>query len=523
MGNPYSALVERRHPEYDARLAHWDFLESCYEGGREWFGENIFRYLKEGDREFKDRVARAYRFNHSREIVDLLNKYLFRAGISRNTDDAPSSVQEFWKKATKNGTPIEGYVKRLSKMGSTFGRGYVVIDSNAPDGIISVAEAKKLSARAYSYFVKPQDALDMSFDDFGQLNWILLRERFRDDADPLSGSGVVAERYRLWTRSQWLLLVEDASENRAKNKSQRNRNRSGERNIKIQSSGEHGLGFVPVIPQDHLDDDNLYYSPALINDIAYLDRAVANYLSNLDAIIQDQTFSQLALPAQALMPGDEENIEKRLIELGTKRLFIYNAEGGVPPQFLSPDPRQAQLIITAIRTIINEIYHTVGMAGERTKQDNSMGIDNSSGVAKAFDFDRVTALLVSKADGLERLENEMARIVAAWHGEKIKEDVKLVSYPRDFDVRSLLNEFDVAQRLALIDAPEKIRQHQLQALIDKLWPTLKKSLRDEMLKEVEEWPAEPELDDQPAPGAAKKPAAPAAKKRPTQGSKQAAK
>jgi hypothetical protein len=43
-----------------------------------------------------------------------------------------------------------------------------------------------------------------------------------------------------------------------------------------------------------------HISTPLIADIAYLDRAAANYLSNLDAIIQDQTFSQLVIPAEAL-------------------------------------------------------------------------------------------------------------------------------------------------------------------------------------------------------------------------------
>ena len=41
-------LIERRHPEYDARLAHWNFLEATFEGGREWFASNIFKYVKEG-------------------------------------------------------------------------------------------------------------------------------------------------------------------------------------------------------------------------------------------------------------------------------------------------------------------------------------------------------------------------------------------------------------------------------------------------------------------------------------------
>ena len=67
------ALIARRHPEYDESVKHWDFLEDTYEGGREWFKDNIFRYIKEGDQEFADRVDRCYRFNHTREVVDLIN------------------------------------------------------------------------------------------------------------------------------------------------------------------------------------------------------------------------------------------------------------------------------------------------------------------------------------------------------------------------------------------------------------------------------------------------------------------
>ncbi|EIX4100789.1 hypothetical protein MJ664_004235, partial [Cronobacter sakazakii] len=74
-------LVERRHPEYLKKKEHWDFLASTYAGGRAWFTDNIFRYFKEGDQEFKERLERAYRFNHTREVVNLINKYLFKEDI----------------------------------------------------------------------------------------------------------------------------------------------------------------------------------------------------------------------------------------------------------------------------------------------------------------------------------------------------------------------------------------------------------------------------------------------------------
>ena len=123
-------LVERRHPEYEAMSPHWDFLESCYRGGREWFEGNIFQYMKEGGDEYTDRIVRAYRFNHSREIVDLVNKYIFKADIVRNEEDANDSIIRFWKEATRNRLPIEQFMRQVSQAASTFGRIWIVVDNN---------------------------------------------------------------------------------------------------------------------------------------------------------------------------------------------------------------------------------------------------------------------------------------------------------------------------------------------------------------------------------------------------------
>jgi hypothetical protein len=222
----------------------------------------------------------------------------------------------------------------------------------------------------------------------------------------------------------------------------------------------------------------------MIADIAYLDRAVANYLSNLDAIIQDQTFSQLAMPAQNVLPG--ENGYTKLIEAGTKRIFLYDGEGGGVPFFLSPDVKQAGVILDAIKQLINEIYHSVGLAGERTKQDNSQGIDNSSGVAKQNDFERVNALLVSKADSLETVENRLVQIVCAWAGEQSPEE-DLVSYPDDFDARGLWDDFEVAVQLSLIQAPGVMRSEQMKELLRKLFPTMKESDLKKLEEAVSKW------------------------------------
>lgn len=499
------ALIDRRHPEYAENVEHWDFLEDTYEGGREWFDENTFRYIKEGDQEYADRLARAYRFNHSREVVDLLNKYLFKQNIQRNVDDAPDAVKRFWDKSTRNGLGIKDFVRQVSKKASIYGRIGIVVDTTSRGGpVISKADERNAGFRTYAYIVSPEQLLDYAFDDEGELIWVLVEECVRDDADPLTSSGEEQERFRLWTKDGWQ-LYQEFKEGRKKV-------------VKLIDSGIHNLGVVPVILADNIITDEDYCAPSLIGDIAYLDRAVANYLSNLDAIIQDQTFSQLAMPAQNILPG-EDNYTK-LTEMGTKRIFLYDGESNTQPFYLSPDVKQVEIILAVVNKIIGEIYHTVGLAGERTKQDNAVGIDNSSGVAKAYDFERVNALLAAKADSLEVIENKLVRLVALWNSEESKVESNLVSYPDDFDTRGLYDEFDIAARLMLIDAPETVRQEQMKSVLDKLFPQIGSAKRAEMEKELKDWPGTPEQSVTGDP-LAKKPATGSAESKQGQNNKDA--
>lgn len=486
-------LVARRHPKYKAMVEHWDFLESCYKGGREWFTkENIFKYVKEGNKEFKDRLKRAYRFNHSREIVDLVNKYLFRPETIRKTDDAPECVKKFWLKSTLSGLDIKEFMQSASIRSSVFGRSWVVVDTDIPanDGKkISKLEASKYHG-PYVYLVRPQDALDMSFGDDGQLNWILLAESVRDDADAFTSTGQISTAYRLWTRTAWYLIKSQTIPAAVPAVKVQGATMLpvlvDTANWAITDQGVHNLGCVPVLQDDSGQGGDLYSSPSLIADIAYLDRACANYASNLDAIIQDQTFSQLAMPAQNVLPGDDAY--NTMLAMGTKRVFLYDGEGGAQPAFLSPDPRQAQLIISAIGQLINEIYHSVGLAGERTKQDNSKGIDNSSGVAKSKDFERVLALLKSKATNLENLENKIVRMVCKWSGETEPKD--LVIYSDNFSVASLADEIAITSSIMLLDAPELVLSKQMKILLRKLLPATGDRELIELDKAADDWAKE---------------------------------
>lgn len=488
------ALVQRVHPEYNAMLNHWRFLDATYRGGRGWFEEHIFKYYKEGDTEFKDRKARAYRFNHTREVVDLINKYLYRRHPTRKSDDAPQSIKDFWLDVDGSGMDIQDFVRSASTKASVFGCPWVVVDSTVTEVPDNASEADVQDGRIYAYILDPEQVRDFSWGDDGELNWLLVEETYRDDENPMVSSGEVRYQFRLWTRTHWYLYrPKDDEQTQPKPEVHRTSNASVDDTVKqghnyeLHDDGPHGAGVVPAIRLDNVPSENLWTVPALINDIAYLDRAVANYLSNLDAIIQDQTFSQLAIPAQNLMPGDDDY--KKVIEAGTKRIFVFDGENGQQPFFLSPDPKQAELIITAIQQIINEIYHSVGLAGERTKQDNAKGIDNSSGVAKAKDFERVNSLLLSKAQAMQAFENKLVKLVTRFAGEesKLSEDNPLVVYPDSFDVVGLLDEIDIATKLSLIEAPAVMRARQMNVISTKLFRDASQSDLAEIEREIKAW------------------------------------
>ena len=475
------AMLERRHPDYYEKLDHWLFLKATYDGGREWFETNIFRYIKEGDDEFKDRKKRAYRFNHTRVVVDLVNKYIFKATINRRREDAPMPVRDFWDNATLRGLPINEFMKLAANKSSIFGKSWIVVDSTKGTMGGTAAEDREQGNRCYAYTVEPPNVLDMAFARDGTTQWVLMREFAREDSSP-TDSGETEVQYRLWTPEFWALFKE-VKKKRANSKT----------TYYLASYGEHGVGVVPAFPVDHVIDEDQYSGQALIDDTAYLDRAVANYLSNLDAIIQDQTFSQLVIPAQALLPGEDGH--EKIVEMGTKRIFTFDAQANITPEYIAPDSSQAKIILDVVEKIISEIYHSTGLAGERTKQDNSMGIDNSSGVAKAYDFDKMNAMLASKANALQRAEEKLIQIVMAYNSEPYKSPERpYVEYPKDFDVRGLYDEFEIAQRLALVAAPKKLRREQMKTVADKLLPTIPdkdlKAVKDEIEKDWLELPEE---------------------------------
>lgn len=437
-------LIKRRHQAFATLEAHWRFLIETFEGGPEWLMldndgvcANIFRFYKEGENEYKQRVARAYRDNISRDVVEIWSSHVFKVPITRDQDKAPPAVVDFWKRATKgkDAVAIDDFMREASDKSGACSPIYLVVDMPAapklPEGqVLTQADAQVLKLNPYAYIVYPNEALDFGLDDDDEFTWFLLREYKRNDEDPWESDGKVEERFRLWTRTSWHLYRE-----------KRENAPAGEPAYELVEEGEHHLGRVPIVQLCHKKGKDRYRGIGLLEEIAYKDRAIANNESRLDEILGHQTFSQLFLPDAGLIAStDKKSGEKRkkMVEMGVKSIVLFNDKAQHPPMFLAPDAAQATLILTAIDRLRAQIYEDALLDTEGGQQKAGA----KTATEAAFDFEKLNSALADKAKSLEAAERAVIELVCLWTKTSYNPgDVESwVQYPRKFQVKALVDE-----------------------------------------------------------------------------------
>jgi hypothetical protein len=227
-----------------------------------------------------------------------------------------------------------------------------------------------------------------------------------------------------------------------------------------------------VIQLAHKKGPNRYRAIALTEEIAYKDKAVANFESCLSNVICDQTFSQLAIPDAGLIASTEKNAEGRrekMIKMGTKRIFLFNDKAQHAPHFLSPDASQGQLILEAIDRLRKQIFEDALLDTEGSQRKPGA----KTATEASFDFEKLNSALCEKARGLEAAERQLAELVCLWTRTPYEPDdvATWVVYPRRFNVKALADELQEALTVKQVgDLGPTFWQRYLEGLVRKLLP-----------------------------------------------------
>jgi len=403
--------LRKRHPLYVRRLRDWDFYLSSYEGGAAYLGpSNIFRYVKEPESAYIERLRRAAYYNYCAPIVDLYNAHLFRQGAVRITDDG--ALVEFFEDVDGFGTPMDAFMKEAECLAQVFGKMHVVVDQPAtrrePQ---SAAEAQRLNLRPYLVKLDPRDLVNWQMDEAGALVWARIRERSGRGEDPFEESAQ-GHYYRTWTRTGWFLHTAEGE---------------------LKGRGEHGAGRVPIATlYDRSSKTRPFMGISTLEDIAYINRQINNWASSLDEFILKQCFSHLFYPEGMF----ESSGRDELVEFGMNNATAFPRDAAQVPFYLAPEAAPGEFIRSQIAWAVGEIYRLAKLENAAGRQVQQV----SSGIARAFDFQETNRTLADKAARCERCEREIVELVEAWRGKKGTRFT--VNYGRDFNVQGPQEELE---------------------------------------------------------------------------------
>ncbi len=456
-------MHERKHPLYKEYMREWDFYEESALGGMHYNSnqDNLFTHrLEDWTGDYEDRFERTYYLNYCHLVCSLYADYIFKEIVRRPSDD----ILDEWRENTDGrGTHIDAFMNNVSYLSSVYGQVHVIVDApyardiNVPMHVFKEDKAKRFDP--YAVIVVPQDLRDWSVDEFGNYNWVLIRSRGYADTDPTK------EReddttYRLITREKWEVYDSDG--------------------VKI-NEGVNELGEVYMVTCYNTDSNMDVIGESIIKDIARINRTIYNWCSNIDEMIERQTFSQLVMPEDPnaeLHEGDEGGDPLRVI--GTSQIFTFPATAGHPPSFISPDRQQIDAIWKMIQQHIDKIYELSGLG---TVGSQSKFLSQRSGISQAYQFLSINSSLARKAKKLEQAENAIEQLVLAWQNSEQEEPVE---YPTAFDTLSLQETADSTFNIVGQNFSTTLNIEMLKALAKKAAPVLPTETLQAIYDEIEE-------------------------------------
>lgn len=371
----------------------WQFYIDSYTGkGGFEDGSYLIRYPRESDDKFRRRKELAVYPNYVKKIVDTYVSHLFKQAPIRETTP---EYESFIQNVDKQGTYIDDFMRRLSKLSLIFGTVLVVIDR--PRGKARTKlEEKELGLSPYAVIKLPYEVESVELDEYGNISRIVFKEN---------------KYFRVFTDMHWII----SKDNEGK---------------QVIDSGSHELGIVPVVPVRWTDPVLPFdiFSPSFIQDIAQINFDLYNAVSELREILRNITFPVLTLPIR------DETTANQLsnLTIGTENFIPFNPDGGGKPDFIAPPPEPAQIYLNYIQFLISQMYKIVNLEFALGAQSGK------SGVSLEFEFQQINSLMAGIALHLEQAEYKIAGIVAKWNGE---EDFNgKIEYNKDFSFKDLERE-----------------------------------------------------------------------------------
>ena len=419
----------------------------------------LVQFARETAEDFAARVRATTYDNHVAPVARTYTGQLWATAPLRET--RVDAVQAFWSDPDEGLGKVDAWMAAGSDAALRHGFAVCLIDR--PEG-----ERPATSPGTVGRWLDPRELVDWQTDDRGRFVWARLGSE-TCERDPLTGAETEREVYTLWTRETWrrITLVR----------------KDGQWSVGEDTDVKpHTLGMVPLavlrwVPT--MQPRDLCAASVLSGSVAAAVE-LFNVRSEQRAIERDCVF-----PILCIQTDDATAVQGT--KVGTQSGLTYPG-GAAQPGFIAPDASVTIHYGTRTEELTTRIY-------EAAYQDrpSAASVAPESGVARAYRFRQMSALLGVAAQEHEGFERDVIQILAALDGADASEwqAVTTITYPRRFDPLDAETRADTAMAV-LKDAdklvPEVVaaaRADIASALYPRMAPDAEKRLRAQLDQRAE--------------------------------------
>jgi flagellar biosynthesis/type III secretory pathway protein FliH len=401
---------------YEAYKPKWDFYLAAYEGGDKFAcAENLFKHPREHKDDFEERCKRIHYLNYCEPLVSFFTDFIFGETIHRDGGSNSDFYKEFSKDVNKKGEDVETFMELVSDDKQIFGMVYVLVDAPPlpEDRVLSKADEKKLGIRPYWVLVRPDEVYDWVTDQFDKFTY-LKRRQVMQIVDESAGKKDI-ERFSEWFPDKIKISDVDISQ-------------PEKPRLLSQTSIPNKLKKIPIILLRYRrNKEHRFMGTSFLVDFAKNNREIMNLTSLLQEFLYRQCFNILTMQTDSSLPAAQQTEG----EMGTANVFQY-PKGAERPDYIAPASEPAKFIQEERQRLVQEMY-------KRASQDMVNELFNggkSSGFSKAQSFSTTVPRIASRAEVLEKAENELMSLTMEYMGKKWDGKIK---YKDRYEITNIID------------------------------------------------------------------------------------
>lgn len=433
---------------------NWAFYEAAFEGGDAFTtGNNLFKHTRETPDDYNDRVRRLHNQNYCEPLVSFYTNFIFSEVIDRNGGTNQAFYDVFRKNVNHRGDSVADFMREVSDDCQIYGMSYVIVDAPVVDNTKILTKQDEYDNKIAPYWclVKPCEIKDWVVDQFGVFQYVkrmqITRrvgstgpvttapnpgmEEYTTGLDILSGISTV-EKYTEFYADRFVVTEVDVTE---KDKPV----------LKTPVVTPNPIKEIPIAVARHKrSKSNPEMGLSFLIDFAKNNREILNLTSLEQEFLYRQAFNILVRQTDSSieMADQHEGV------IGSANVMDYPL-GVKAPAYVSPPADPAKYIEGKIARLKNDMY-------TRAAQDAMSELFNgegSSGFSQSQSFSKTVPFISSRADELEKLENNLMRLTMKWLNKEWDGKIK---YKDRYDLTNFsdaLTQFQILARDLQIPSP----------------------------------------------------------------------